>query len=524
MHRFIPVIDLFAGPGGLSEGFSRYGEEDWCSITETSLSPQHHRHAIRFEIALSIEKDSFAHSTLELRALTRKLVTTREKVLYRRFLLGELDRDALFSGAGAKAVLARDEAWMAALGEVDETKIDRRIRRALQGHKEWALIGGPPCQAYSLAGRSRNRGVKGYRPENDDRHFLYQEYLRILAKHRPPVFVMENVKGLLSSRVNGDLIFERICADLREPARAVRARDHLTYELHALAGAPLTAAGPNSSQSYPGRFLVRMEEYGIPQCRHRVIILGVRSNVRRSPTILSKGRSVTAGQVLDGLPELRSALSKEPDSAENWRQAIAEVRRSGWLRTVDPVVADAVRTALNSISTRLVNSLGGKTLAVGGTAKYAARWYGHHDLVLNHEARGHLRSDLHRYLFAAAYAEVKGSSPTLEQFPKELLPKHKNAYSAVEFGGNFNDRFRVQVGSRPATTVTSHISKDGHYYIHYDPGQCRSLTVREAARLQTFPDDYFFSGPRTEQYRQVGNAVPPLFAVQIASVVADLLG
>ena len=129
---------------------------------------------------------------------------------------------------------------------------------------------------------------------------------------------------------------------------------------------------------------------------------------------------------------------------------------------------------------------------------------------------------MHRYFFAAVYAKVKGRSPLLEDFPKALLPKHENVEDALK-DTKFNDRFRVQYKGRPSTTVVSHIAKDGHYFIHYDPTQCRSLTVREAARLQTFPDNYRFEGPRTEQYKQVGNAVPPYLANQIAKLVADLL-
>ena len=141
--------------------------------------------------------------------------------------------------------------------------------------------------------------------------------------------------------------------------------------------------------------------------------------------------------------------------------------------------------------------------------------------VCNHATRSHIREDLYRYFFVSAFACVHGRSPLLDDFPTALLPDHENVAEALK-ETKFNDRFRVQVAGRPATTVTSHISKDGHYFIHYDPAQCRSLTVREAARLQTFPDNYFFEGPRTQQYHQVGNAVPPLLAHQIAAVVADI--
>jgi DNA (cytosine-5)-methyltransferase 1 len=131
-----------------------------------------------------------------------------------------------------------------------------------------------------------------------------------------------------------------------------------------------------------------------------------------------------------------------------------------------------------------------------------------------------MRSDLWRYFFASIYAEANKRSPSIRDFPVELRPDHENIADAVE-NGKFGDRFTVQTKGSASSTVTSHIAKDGHYYIHYDPLQCRSLTVREAARLQTFPDSYFFEGNRTEQFHQVGNAVPPLLARQIAEIIFE---
>jgi DNA (cytosine-5)-methyltransferase 1 len=159
--------------------------------------------------------------------------------------------------------------------------------------------------------------------------------------------------------------------------------------------------------------------------------------------------------------------------------------------------------------------------------KFRSDWYVDPELggVCNHVSRFHLRSDIQRYFFVSAFAasmHEMARSPKLVDFPTFLLPNHQNVQEALD-GAMFGDRFRVQVAGRPSTTVTSHISKDGHYYIHPNPLQARSLTVREVARIQTFPDNYFFCGPRTSQYHQVGNAVPPLLAWEIAAVVAGVL-
>jgi len=133
-----------------------------------------------------------------------------------------------------------------------------------------------------------------------------------------------------------------------------------------------------------------------------------------------------------------------------------------------------------------------------------------------------MASDLQRYLFASSYSKATGRAPKLRNFPKRLLPEHENV-TTNDGSIPFEDRFRVQGSTSPSTTVVSHIAKDGHYYIHPDPTQCRSLTVREAARLQTFPDNYFFEGNRTQQYTQVGNAVPPFLAIQLGEIVSALL-
>lgn len=503
----IPIIDLFAGPGGLGEGFSSLLAGDA---------------ARRFKIALSIEMDEHAHRTLELRAFTREFPRGKIPPEYYRHLAGMLGRDELFAAWPEQAGAARREAWHAELGGVKtpNSEVDRRIREALGSRPgNWVLIGGPPCQAYSLVGRSRVIGGEGLaKYEADPRHRLYRHYLRILAVHQPPVFVMENVKGLLSAKVGNERVFNRILADLKSPTAAlpgVTAPDQVRYNLFSLAAARKDASG----ECEPEDFVLCAEDYGVPQARHRVVILGVRSDLACKPRVLSVADSATVKQAIGDLPKLRSGLSKAEDSPANWLAAVREIGGAAWFSGHE-LKASLVEALARMKSDR---SRGAEHVPGATTAAVYPDWFHDPKLsgVCNHETRGHIAADLHRYLFAAVFAAEHRRSPLLEDFPRALLPKHENARAALK-NNKFNDRFRVQLATRPSTTVVSHISKDGHYYIHYDPAQCRSLTVREAARLQTFPDNYLFVGPRTEQYRQVGNAVPPLLARQIAKVVAGI--
>lgn len=279
----------------------------------------------------------------------------------------------------------------------------------------------------------------------------------------------------------------------------------------------------------PSDFIVFAERHGIPQARHRVILLGIREGISTDGLrVLATKTAVPARQVLTGLPKLRSGLSYGEDSADAWKDEIRSALKAAWLthlkRNGDSDIYESVVRTVEQLKVPRKDR-GGEFVECDPSADLESAWFIDRRLdgACNHSTRTHMPSDLHRYLFATCYAAARDHSPRLWDFPAALLPAHANAVDALN-GGNFADRFRVQLWSRPATTVTSHIAKDGHYYIHPDPGQCRSLTVREAARLQTFPDNYFFCGNRTSQYSQVGNAVPPLLAKQIAEQVVQLLG
>ena len=512
----IPIIDIFAGPGGLGEGFS------------SLFVPKSKKRA--FKISLSIEKEYFAHQTLTLRSFYRQFPPGQVPPEYYDFVQGRVTVDDLYKAHPTQAANAKKEAWRAQLGEDDKAvsneEVDQRISNALNGKEDWLLIGGPPCQAYSVVGRSRRRDML-LDEKKDARVGLYKQYLRILAVHNPAVFVMENVKGLLSARTKSHSVFENIINDLSDPVKAYRSEygsngvffECPGYKIYSLVAKPESFDVNKNPVYRPEDFLIYSEKHGIPQTRHRVILLGIRNDIDiEEPRILPEEKEVMVEQVLNGLPKLRSGLSKIKDTQTNWTSTLKAIRGNGILRKIDKDVRDEIKNHLQNLN-NTPESVGAEFVPFSVDTGYEPRWFLNENLqgACNHQSRGHMESDLLRYLFVSCFGKVRGRSPKLEDFPEELLPAHRNVKEK-----KFADRFRVQLANAPSKTITSHISKDGHYYIHPDSAQCRSLTVREAARIQTFPDDYFFCGPRTAQFVQVGNAVPPLLANKIAGIVSDI--
>jgi len=530
--RTYSVVDLFAGPGGLGEGFSAY------------------RDGKAFQIAASIEMDASASRTLRFRAFTR--LVRREGIpldfsalvpsardAEERFLKREKARlpeaetprlDVLWAAAGQEALRAE-------LGGEDPQNVIGAALDRVQSPS--VLIGGPPCQAYSLVGRVRNQAISGYTLGADARHRLYEHYIDVIQQLKPVAFVMENVKGILSAKTRKAGVFGRIVEDLRS---ACGEPPYGGYVLCPLAPRRPPALGPKfvEESSDPYDFVIRAEDYGVPQARHRVIVVGLRRDVAESfldrtgesvGTALcrefgSKSPTVPVGTVLAGLPPLLSLVSQRNRSGRTWGEYVTQ-----WALRLAELDAAALGLPDETSRRKFVRELERvRTLIDAGghpplesesdESPEVLDWLTAHwsAPVLNHEARGHMSGDLGRYLFASTFGRVTGVSPKAPDFPDILAPDHKNWSS-----GKFADRFRVQVQGRPATTVTCHIAKDGNYFIHPDPAQCRSLTVREAARIQTFPDDYIFLGNRTQQYVQVGNAVPPFLAERVAGALHSVL-
>ena len=309
-----PVVDVFAGPGGLGEGFS----SALCGRTDPY-----------FQIVLSFERDEFAHKTLFLRHFLRNFPYNQFPEEYYDYLKRDITLDELYHcypDEFNKAVLS---APRLSIESKNHERVNQLIKQRLKGQKKWVLVGGPPCQAYSLAGRSRMMNKPGF--EDDPRHFLYQEYLEIISSHRPPVFVMENVKGLLSAKVDDESIIQRIVSDLSSP-KSVNGVDTngLSYRLYSL-----SEQISSNDEIDPRMFLVKAEEYGIPQARHRMFIVGVRHDLHVQPDLLRRHASPVVDEIVGDLPKIRSGLSRGNDSYQNWQNEILKLPGLGLVKQLN---------------------------------------------------------------------------------------------------------------------------------------------------------------------------------------------
>lgn len=482
----IPVVDLFAGAGGLTEGFASLVDADGLPV---------------FQPVMSVEKDPDACETLRLRAFLSRIASAEPGLPweYEQFLRDRDPRalDSLKKRFPVAWDGARCEVVEAELGDADPVLIEMaRLRvEAASPSGVWVLAGGPPCQAYSTAGRSRRKHDPSF--ADDPRLRLYRSFMKFVHMLRPPVVVFENVVGILSAKVDGESVFSRIVHDFRSAGYSVRS---------------VVDPCPATSRDY----IVESERFGIPQARHRVILLAVRRGRGLHPGVLRERASSTVRDAFVGLAKLHGVVS-DPQGVplprfDEWQglvpESIAKIARPvGYLPYAVFSEVDEIWRGQGKLQAWYRGKLSGSKALEG------------------HAARTIRAEDMERYVFCAAFAQVKGRSPRLEEMPRCLWPKHANLDDVdADSRPAFNDRYYVQAWGKPSSTVTAHIAKSGHHFIHPDPRQHRSLTLREAARLQTFPDDFVFMGTKTAQFRQVGNAVPPLLAQQIAQVVAKTLG
>ena len=299
---------------------------------------------------------------------------------------------------------------------------------------------------------------------------------------------------------------------------------------------------------------IKADEFGVPQSRNRVIILGVREDHGKIRKFMQSdfhssdgktGKAISISDVIGTFPSLRSGISKRKeevlDTFENWVYQWNESKKSlmGNLSGADfkttRDVLEKQKPASMSNKLNIGNEIFVKSKRSGFSRKFEKstlpehialrKWLYHPKLngFANHSTKAHQPFDREIYMFVAAYAKAHAKenpspSPTKDDFPKFLAPHHKSWDE-----GHHKDRFRCLESSKTPMTITSHLKKDGHAFIHYDVKQNRAISPREAARIQTFPDDYFFEGKQGWQYQQVGNAVPPFLARKIALHVLEIL-
>lgn len=395
MDKNYTFIDLFAGCGGLSEGFYKCG----------------------YKALLHLEIDSVACETLKTR------------MQYYGYDNKEID----------DAVLCAD-----ITGENIIAEIDNRVKETVD-----IIIGGPPCQAFSSVGRAQSPDSMN----NDPRNYLFENYLKILNHVKPKMFIFENVKGILTAKPKGVKIFERIIREMSE-----------TYNVVDDAGV----------------ILLNAADYGVPQIRERVILIGVRKDIDY----------INVNQIYS---DIRKTNSNDDENLPDYftvKDAIADLPKLLPGESANKVSAESKNTK-NAYLEKISNDS---------------------SLVYNHEARKHNAQDIERYRILSSHKNWQLKD--LQNVRPDLVhhdPKH------------FGNRYTVQEWDKPGKTVVAHLYKDGNLFIHPDPEQARTFTVREAARIQSFPDDFVFEGSRTQQYKQVGNAVPPLMAEAFAKTLKNYL-
>jgi DNA (cytosine-5)-methyltransferase 1 len=408
----LTFIDLFAGAGGLSEGFIRAGfkpighvemNKDACDTIKTRTA----YHWLKNNGKIKIYHDYLKSDTKNKEELWRKV----PEHLINSVINKEISEETL-------------------------PHIFNVIDNELGGNKVDLIVGGPPCQAYSVAGRARKD------MESDPRNHLYKHYVKFLERYNPEMFVFENVPGILSAK-NGEYL-NKIFEEVRRAG----------YDL-----------------AIPPKKYLNAKDFGVLQDRKRVIIIGWKKEMKLSyPDFNSKEYKFSI------LKDLFSDL-KPLNNGE------------GTLNAVE--YSKPLNEYLEQFKIR--NGL---------------------EFVTQHISRPNNPNDLKIYKIAVDEWN-KGKRLVYSTLPSELI-KHSNTES-------FTNRFQVVNGNGISHTVVAHIAMDGHYYIHPDKNQNRSISVREAARIQSFPDDYFFEGSRTAAFKQIGNAVPPLMAEAIALKLKDIL-
>ena len=411
-------IDLFAGAGGLSEGFIQAG----------------------FEPIAHVEIEKSACNTLRTRTAFHYLKANKKEGVYLSYLKGQITREELYENIPNELL---DSVINIPIGSENNQLIQDKINKLLGKRKVDLIIGGPPCQAYSLVGRARSKTkMKG-----DSRNYLFVQYAEFLSKYQPKMFVFENVIGLKSAR-EGHYLNEM-----------KKLFHHKGYDVKL--------------------FTLEAINFGVLQNRKRIIILGWQKNKKIDlPDLedIKMDKNFLVQELLEDLPKIKAGEGE--DKYLNYKT-----------ETTPYLKEYAIRNGI--------------------------------DILTQHVARPHREQDKEIYKIAVQKWEKKQERLNYNDLP-DRLKTHRNRTS-------FMDRFKVVASDLPySQTVVAHISKDGHYYIHPDIKQNRSLSVREAARLQSFPDDYYFEGEReganrTAAYKQIGNAVPPLMAKKIAEELSKIL-